>query len=207
MTRIKICGLSRREDILYVNEAKPEYCGFIINFPKSRRNVTPEQVRDLVQGLDETICPVGVFVNEPMETILSLAADGIIQAVQLHGQESEGYIRELKEKLPGIPVIRAFRIASSEDVDRARESSADYVLLDQGTGTGQTFDWNLVQNMGRPFFLAGGLGLHNLEDAIQKLDPFAVDMSSGVETDGYKDRKKIKQVMELLRFISGTYIE
>lgn len=220
MAKIKICGLSRREDISYVNEAKPDYCGFIINFPKSRRNVTPDQVRELVRDLDEAICPVGVFVNEPMETILSLTADGTLGAVQLHGSETQEYIRELKRRLAedrekqpedllekqipyfqgrNISVIQAFQIAKAEDVKQAAESEADFILLDKGTGSGQTFDWNLVQEIKRPFFLAGGLGPENLTEAIERLNPYAVDMSSKVETDGVKDRKKIAEAVKAVR--------
>lgn len=220
MAKIKICGLSRREDISYVNEAKPDYCGFIINFSKSRRNVTPDQVRELVRDLDEAICPVGVFVNEPMETILSLTADGTLGAVQLHGSETQEYVRELKRRLAedrekqpedllekqipyfrgrNISVIQAFQIAKAEDVKQAAESEADFILLDKGTGSGQTFDWNLVQEIKRPFFLAGGLGPENLTEAIERLNPYAVDMSSKVETDGVKDRKKIAEAVKAVR--------
>ena len=229
MTKIKICGLSRDEDISFVNEAKPDYCGFIIHFPKSHRNVTPDRARELIRGLDRSICPVGVFVNEPMETILSLTEDGTLGAVQLHGQESTEYVEELKEKLrqqeaaasadqrevdaPAgqkisgceggrgrtVTLIQAFKILSAEDVKRAGESAADYILLDRGTETGLTFDWNLVQEMDRPYFLAGGLGADNLEEAIRRMHPFAVDLSSAVETDKVKDREKIKRVVELVR--------
>ena len=242
--RIKICGLSRPEDITYVNEALPDYCGFIINFPKSHRNVSPDRVRSLVKGLDKRICPVGVFVNQPMETVLSLALDGTLGAVQLHGNETQEYVEELKRRLvagagiasasrreeaenasdqePGaertlpvpvradtgsaaalgtagrrILVIQAFSVRTEEDISRARESAADYILLDRGTGTGQTFDWDLVQEVNRPFFLAGGLGPENLAEAAARLHPFAVDMSSGVETEKVKDREKILRAVEI----------
>lgn len=242
--RIKICGLSRPEDITYVNEALPDYCGFIINFPKSHRNVLPDRVRSLVKGLDKRICPVGVFVNQPMETVLSLALDGTLGAVQLHGSETREYVEELKRRLEAgagiasashqaetenvsdqeietegtppipvredtgsnadlgtagrrIPVIQAFSVRTEEDISRARESAADYILLDRGTGTGQTFDWDLVQEVNRPFFLAGGLGPENLAEAAARLHPFAVDMSSGVETEKVKDREKILRAVEI----------
>ncbi len=204
--RIKICGLSRPEDIAYVNEALPDYCGFIINFPKSHRNVTPDKVRSLVKGLDKRICPVGVFVDQPMETVLSLAADGTLGAVQLHGHEPQEYVVELKRRLKElaaaghpIPVIQAFAVRTEEDIARARNSAADYILLDRGTGTGQTFDWSLVQEMGRPFFLAGGLGPDNLAEAVRELHPFAADMSSGVETEKIKDRGKILRAVNIIR--------
>lgn len=204
--KIKICGLSREEDIDYVNEARPDYCGFIINFPKSRRNVTPDRVRELVRGLDETICPVGVFVDEPVETIMSLASDGTLGAVQLHGKESQEYVVELKRRLAEaasgrgrIPVIQAFKILTAGDAVCACRSAADYILLDSGTGTGQTFDWSLAGEMDRPFFLAGGLGPENLQEAIRRMRPYAVDMSSSVETDGVKDRSKIIAAVDAVR--------
>lgn len=212
--RIKICGLSRPEDITYVNEALPDYCGFIINFPKSHRNVSPDRVRSLVKGLDKRICPVGVFVNQPMETVLSLAADGTLGAVQLHGNETQEYVMELKRRLADVReksvlarekgekkffVIQAFAIRTKEDIARARDSAADYILLDRGTGTGQTFDWSLIQGVNRPFFLAGGLGPDNLTEAVRQFHPFAVDMSSGVETEKVKDREKILQAVNIVR--------
>lgn len=220
MTKIKICGLSREEDISYVNEAKPDYCGFVINFPKSHRNVTLGRVRELVRSLDPSICPVGVFVNEPAETILSLTEDGTLGAVQLHGQESDAYVDELRRRLrqqeavhPAdqnisrrkdvrrgpVILIQAFRILSAEDVRRAEKSAADYILLDRGTGTGMTFDWDLVRDVNRPYFLAGGLGADNLEKAIRSMHPFAVDLSSSVETDRIKDREKIRRVTDIAR--------
>lgn len=203
MTQIKICGLSRREDILYVNSSRPDYCGFIVNFPGSRRNVSPAQVRDLVKNLDPGICPVGVFVNQPIETIFDLAADGTIRAVQLHGSESQEYVKKLKqrleEKVGKLPVIQAFTIKTPDDIAKAKASSADFILLDRGTGTGKIFDWSLVKDMERPFFLAGGLGPENLREAVRRMNPYAVDMSSGVETNGYKDRKKIAAAVEAVR--------
>ena len=212
--RIKICGLSRPEDITYVNEALPDYCGFIINFPKSHRNISPDRVRSLVKRLDKRICPVGVFVNQPMETVLSLAADGTLGAVQLHGNETQEYVMELKRRLADVRgrsvlerekdekkifVIQAFAIRTKEDIARARDSAADYILLDRGTGTGQTFDWSLIQGVNRPFFLAGGLGPDNLAEAVRQFHPFAVDMSSGVETEKVKDREKILRAVNIVR--------
>lgn len=191
MTKIKICGLKRPEDIAYVNEAKPDFAGFIINVPKSRRNVSPEKVRELTALLSPEILPVGVFVNAPMETILSLASDSTLKAVQLHGQESQSYLEELKKQL-SIPLIRAFSIRSAEDLIKAEKSPADFVLLDNGAGgTGEAFDWSLLSSFDRPFFLAGGLRPENITEAVSRFHPYALDLSSGVETEGYKDKEKI----------------
>ena len=132
-TKIKICGLRRREDILAVNEAKPDYCGFIIEFPSSFRSVTADEVRELVKELDPEIRPVGVFVNAPMELVRTLLDDGTLALAQLHGQEDESYIRELKTYTDKL-IIKAFSIKIAEDIEKALQSSADYILLDQGGG-------------------------------------------------------------------------
>ena len=191
MTKIKICGLKRPVDIAYVNEAKPDFAGFIINVPKSRRNVSPEKARELTALLSPEILPVGVFVNAPMETILSLASDSTLKAVQLHGQESPSYLEELKKQL-SVPLIRAFSIRSAEDLIEAKKSPADFVLLDNGAGgTGETFNWSLLSSFDRPFFLAGGLRPENITEAVSRFHPYALDLSSGVETEGYKDKEKI----------------
>lgn len=258
-SRIKICGLSRPCDIDYVNVLKPDYIGFV--FAKSRRQVSAGQAKLLKQRLDPEICAVGVFVNEAPERIAALVNDGIIDMVQLHGQEDEAYIRNLRSLLAEqemetggksggpaalsrdgesgqaalsqeggsgeaalsqdgesgeaalskeggsgetalpeggrkrqgpCPIIQAFSIRSPEDVTRACESSADYILLDQGAGgTGKTFDWSLIGRIERPFFLAGGLGPDNIKEAL-KVGAFALDISSGAETGGYKDFEKIE---------------
>ena len=199
MTKIKICGLRRPEDIAYVNEAKPDFAGFIIDVPKSRRNVPREKVRELTALLSPEILPVGVFVNAPMETILSLVTDGTLKAVQLHGQESQSYLEELKKQV-AVPLIRAFSIRSTEDLTEAEKSPADFVLLDNGAGgTGETFDWSLLSSFNRPFFLAGGLRLENIAEAVSRFHPYALDLSSGVETDGYKDKEKIIAAVAAVR--------
>ena len=117
-TKIKICGLRRREDILTVNEAKPDYCGFIVEFPRSFRSVTADQVRELVKELAPEIQPVGVFVNAPMELVRTLLDDGTLALAQLHGQEDESYIRELKTYTDR-PIIKAFSIKTTEDIEKA----------------------------------------------------------------------------------------
>ena len=140
--------------------------------------------------LKKEIPAVGVFVNETIETIVGLVEDGVIDWVQLHGQEDEAYINELKSKV-SCPVIQAFSVRTKEDVLRARESYADYILLDQGNGgTGRVFDWTLIESIGRPFFLAGGLNAENIKEAV-RTGAWAFDISSGAETDGFKDREKI----------------
>jgi phosphoribosylanthranilate isomerase len=199
MTKIKLCGLYRPEDITAVNNARPDYCGFIINFPKSHRHVTPEQVRALRADLDPAVTPVGVFVNQPVETVAALQNDGTITVAQLHGQEDESYIAALRAATGGKPVWKAFKIRSEADLAAANASSADMVILDNGYGTGQTFDWSLAGGITRPFFLAGGLTPENIPAAIAQLDPTGLDLSSGVETDKKKDPEKMLAAVRAAR--------
>ena len=191
MTRIKICGLYRPQDIGYVNEARPDYCGFIINFLRSHRNLTPEQVRALRAGLAQEITPVGVFVDSPVETVAALLNDGTISVAQLHGHEDEAFIAALRAAAPGCTVWKAFQVRTPADLEAANASTADLVLLDNGYGTGAAFDWSLAGGVQRPYILAGGLTPGNIPEAIQKLDPWGLDISSGVETDKQKDFTKI----------------
>ena len=188
--KIKLCGLTRSCDIEAVNELQPEYIGFV--FAKtSRRYVSPEKAEELKAMLAPGIQAVGVFVNEEPEQIVSLLEAGTIDVAQLHGQEGEREIRRLRE-LTDHPLIQAFRIDTEQDVERANASTADYVLLDSGAGgTGTVFDWDLLQAIRRPYFLAGGLDTENLGTVKAKLNPYGIDVSSGIETDGYKDKEKM----------------
>ena len=199
MTRIKICGLSRPEDAEAVNAARPDYCGFVVNFPKSTRNVSPERLRVLRERLDGGVVPVGVFVDQLPESVAALQNGGLITIAQLHGREDETYIARLRELTHGKPVWKAFKVRMAADVEAARRSSADIVLLDNGAGTGAAFEWTLIRDMGRPWILAGGLTPETLPEAIRRLRPWGVDISGGVETDGKKDRLKIFKAVETVR--------
>lgn len=188
--KIKLCGLTRPCDIEAVNELQPDYIGFVFA-KKSRRYVSPEKAEELKAMLAPGIQAVGVFVNEEPEQIVSLLEAGTIDVAQLHGQEGEREIRQLRE-LTDHPLIQAFRIDTEQDVERANASTADYVLLDSGAGgTGTVFDWDLLQAIRRPYFLAGGLDTENLGTVKAKLNPYGIDVSSGIETDGYKDKEKM----------------
>ena len=170
-----------------------------MEFQKSRRSIDRQTLRELVQGLKKEIVPVGVFVNAPKELVAELLEEGTIQMAQLHGQESQEYVQELK-MLTEKPLIQAFSVKTREDVEWARQSAADYILLDQGSGgTGKAFDWSLVGEVGRPYFLAGGLGAENLREAVGMLHPWAVDLSSSLEIDGMKDAGRIRQAVEIVR--------
>lgn len=263
MTKVKICGLNRPCDVDYINAALPDYCGFIIGFPASKRNVTVAQLRSLRARLRPEVVPVGVFVDAPVETVAEIYGEGLVLAVQLHGHEDNDYIGRLRalmdradaakaggaggfispdgssgfescdsavedrgHKKAGqsrIRIIQAFKVRSSDRVGhagasavsdvlqhagasaaadvlrRAENSAADMVLLDGGAGDGKTFDWSVLSSMKRPFILAGGLGPENLAAALQTVCPWGVDMSSGVETDGFKDEHKIVEVMNRIR--------
>lgn len=197
MTNIKLCGLRRPDDIRYANMLLPEYVGFVFA-KKSSRYVSAEEAALLRKQLDQGIIPVGVFVDEEPKAIADLLSRDIIAVAQLHGQESEKDILKLQEKT-GCPVIKAFCIGSSEDIEAANESPADFVLLDSGKGSGKTFDWELLKGMRRPYFLAGGLTPENVRDVVDRWQPFGVDASSSLETDGYKDPAKMAAFVNAVR--------
>lgn len=195
--KIKICGLTRPEDIACVNRLLPDYIGFVC-WPGSRRFVSEEQAARLKAALSSEIRAVGVFVDAPVEEITALLQKGVIDMAQLHGEESEEDVRRIRE-LTGKPVIRAVKVSCRRDVEEWQGSAADYLLFDSGMGSGRTFDWSLLEEVKRPYFLAGGLGADNLEQVLTQIRPYGVDLSSSVETRGYKDPQKICQVMEMIR--------
>lgn len=197
MTKIKLCGLSRPCDIEAANRLRPEYIGFVFA-PNSRRYVTPERAAELRALLAPGIQAVGVFVNAPPETVAGLLEHGVIDLAQLHGTEDEAYLSRLRA-LTDKPVIQAFCIRDEKDCLAARKSPADYILLDSGAGTGKAFDWSLIRELGRPYFLAGGLGPENAAASVRLLRPYAVDVSSGIETDGKKDQQKMADFVSAVR--------
>ena len=198
MPKVKLCGMRRLEDIEIANRFRPDYAGFV--FAKGRRRyIAPEEAMRLRERLLPQIAPVGVFVDEEPGCVAELLNRGVIEIAQLHGHEDEDYLAQLRA-LTEKPVIQAFRIDSERDVERAQESSAWMVLADHGSGgTGQTFDWKLLKNLKRPFFLAGGLHARNVTQAVRTLNPYAVDVSSGLETDGYKDAAKAEAFFAQVR--------
>lgn len=197
MTKIKLCGLTRPEDIAAANALEPDFVGFVFA-PKSRRCVTAEQARALRSQLAPSIQAVGVFVDKAPEQVAALLEEGIIDLAQLHGREDENYLERLRA-LTEKPIIQAFPIKTPNDLERAQSSSADYILLDSGAGTGTTFDWGLLTSVRRPYFLAGGLGPDNVAQAIRTLHPWGVDVSSGIETDGKKDPAKMEAFVRAVR--------
>jgi phosphoribosylanthranilate isomerase len=198
---IKICGISRDEDIDYINEAMPDYTGFV--FATSKREVSPAQAAKLRRRLADGITPVGVFVNAPVEDIIALYRDRVISIAQLHGNEDVAYIKRLREasakNAATIPVIKVIR---GEELARGLPptTDADYYLIDSGAGSGLSFDWNVLNviQFDKPWFLAGGINADNIEQAMS-YQPFCIDISGGAETDGVKDRKKIVQLTAMAR--------
>ena len=197
MTKIKICGIYKNEDANLVNIYKPDYFGMVIDFPKSHRNVNSTMATHLRRLISDDIPAVGVFVNRPISQVEELLQEGIINIAQLHGSEDDDYIDELKKK--GFEVWKAFKIRNIEDIENAKKSHADLILLDNGYGTGESFDWRLIRGIKRPFALAGGLRADNIKEAIDKYSPYLLDISSGVETSGAKDGRKIKECVEAVR--------
>ncbi len=197
MTRIKLCGLTRQIDIQAANALLPDYIGFVFA-AGSRRYLSPESAAELRKLLLPQIQAVGVFVNEEPETVAKLLNEGIIDIAQLHGTEDEAYLRRLRQNTDRT-LIQAFRIRSKEDLLRAERSTADEILLDAGAGAGTVFDWTLLEGIGRRYFLAGGLPPENAEEAVRSLHPYAVDVSSGIETEGKKDPIKMAAFVTAVR--------
>ncbi len=201
MTKMKFCGLSRVEDIEAANEIGPDYVGFVF-VPGSKRYVTPEQARSLKSLLRPGIVAVGVFGQEKVEVVAKLLEEGTIDVCQLHGGEDAAYRRDLRV-LTSKPIVQAFLVRSEADVLAAECCDADYILLDSGAGSGKVFDWTLVRKVKRPYFLAGGLTSEQVAGALTELSPYALDVSSGIETDGRKDREKMRAFAARVREESG----
>lgn len=197
-TKIKICGLMSERDINYANSLSPDFVGFVF-VRGSRRYVSPDIAANLRMRLQTSVMTVGVFVNEKFDNAINMTRQGVLDIVQLHGQEDDDYIVSFRETT-GKPIIKAFKVESINDVDRAIDSPADYILFDNGAGgTGRTFDWTLVRHIERPFFLAGGLDPYNVKAAVSSTNPYAVDVSSGVEKEGIKDFEKMQNFINAVR--------
>lgn len=182
---IKICGLRRIEDIEYVNILKPDFIGFV--FANSKRKLEIEEASILKANLDKDIKAVGVFRNNDIELIKDVVNNNIIDIIQLHGDEDDSYILKIKE-FTDLPIIKAYRDSKY----------SNYSLFDNDDpGKGIVFDWNKI-NTNKPFFLAGGINIDNIDDAL-KINPYCIDVSSGVETNGFKDFEKMKELIKRCR--------
>lgn len=193
--------MMKPQDIIWANELMPDFVGFV--FAASRRQLSREEAAEFRQKLNKTIPAVGVYVNEAADAVVSDFKNGIINIAQLHGNENLDYIEKLKHAVPELKIIKAIRVNTSEDVENSLDLPVDWLLFDTykkgvAGGTGESFNWDMVKNVKRPFFLAGGLTADNLSQAME-IRPFAFDLSSGIETDGLKDFEKMKRVVELVR--------
>lgn len=213
MQKIKLCGMMKPCDIEYANRVKPDLVGFI--FANTRRKISAAQAKQFREALDAEIPAVGVFVNEDISVIASLVQDGCIDMIQLHGEEDVDYIRRLRE-ICDVPVIKAVKVQTVEQIRQAAALPVDYLLLDtyrKGVlgGTGEAFDWELLREakaaagdtaegalFGKPYFLAGGLHTGNLREAAA-LGSYGLDVSSGIETEGSKDFDKMVEVVKIVR--------
>ncbi|HBT91117.1 MAG TPA: N-(5'-phosphoribosyl)anthranilate isomerase, partial [Ruminococcaceae bacterium] len=202
--KVKLCGIRRPEDVAYLNEFRPDYAGFV--FAGTRRRIAPETAAALVRKLDAHIRKVGVFVDEPAASIARTVRLAGLDVVQLHGDESAEAIAKLRLLVPGVEIWKAVRVRDRLSIPRALKLGADKLLLDgysgsEHGGTGKKADWNLIReaNLSVPYFLAGGLNSGNISAAVEELSPYGVDISSGIETGGVKDRAKIEQIMKILR--------
>ena len=218
--KVKMCGISKVETIPAIVDAKPDYMGFV--FAPSKRQVTVDQAKTLVEELhkqytkrynngaeqsnDDEIKTVGVFVNETLDNLVSIATEANLDVVQLHGDEDEAFIQSLKERT-NVEIWKAVQIRSSTDAEAWIDSSADMLLFDayhkdERGGTGEVFDWSCLDEFERPFMLAGGIDSTNVARAIRTVRPYGIDISSGIETDGVKDDEKIKAFTNIVRTIA-----
>ena len=209
MAKVKICGLKSLADVAIVNKYLPEYVGFV--FANTKRFVTDEQAFTMKRALDERIQAVGVFVNEPQEHIITLCKQRIIDVVQLHGDETSEYITELKQQISN-PIIKAVRVQNAQQVKEEQQQEADFMLFDtykKGVygGSGERFSLSILEESlkneesAKPFFVAGGLAPENIKEVLGDVACYCVDVSTGVETDGSKDEKKVREFIERVRGI------
>lgn len=202
MVKVKICGLRRPEDIEAANAVKPDYVGFIF-VPETKRYVKPDLAASFRRDLAADIQTVGVFVNAPIEEIVAICQAGTIDLVQLHGEEDQAYIAHLKGQVDQ-HIIKSVAVGDELVVD---PNQADYLLFDSLSpsrgGSGKIFDWQMVSAyQEKPFFLAGGLGVENIEEALKVVRPYAVDASSSLETDGVKDPVKMQEFVAKIREVT-----
>lgn len=202
MTAVKFCGMMRPEDIEACNRLRPEYAGFVF-WDMSRRCISRDEAGVLITGLDKSVIPVGVFRDQPLPDITAAAETGI-RMVQLHGSEDQEFIDKVKERT-GLPVIKAFTVKDANGINSALGIRSDRIMFDSGAGSGVRSDWSLLRDVKEPYFLAGGLDAGNVEEAIKELHPYAVDVSSGIETGGRKDPAKMERFMEAVRRADLAY--
>jgi len=204
--KVKFCGLRREEDIKYANEFMPDYVGYV--FTASKRQISAEVAKVLNSKLSSKIKSVGVFVNEDLENIIRVVEDAKLQVVQLHGDESLQYIEAIRIRLPQIELWKAVRVRTCDGIMEADKLPVDKLVLDAFSekaygGTGEVANLTIINQvklqLTKPFFIAGGINIGNIGSIINDILPYGIDISGGIETDGFKDKGKIKAILELIR--------
>ena len=201
MTLVKLCGLRSERDMFYAVKSGADMVGMVLS-PGYRRSVTVAEAAKMLGSVLGSVVSVGVFADSPLSEAVKMSELLELGAVQLHGSEDEDYIHSRREST-GIPVIKSFTISGESDLEDAESSCADLVLLDAGKGSGKVFDWSVI-NLKRKFILAGGLSPENVGKAVSEVRPYAVDASSGTETDGVKDPVKMAAFVENARKADRT---
>lgn len=186
MTKIKICGIKSLDDVYACNKYLPDFVGFIF-VPTSKRFITLDKAKELKKEISLKIKTVGVFRDASLDEVVRVAQSGVIDLIQLHGHEDSKFIENLRRQTL-LPIIRAY-------ID---DPLVKYLMFDNiNPGSGEVCDWSIVKS-DKPFFLAGGINASNVKEAL-KLDPYCIDVSSGVETNGSKDPMKIKELIRMVR--------
>lgn len=218
--KVKFCGITQEDTVPVLMETQPNYVGFI--FAPSKRQVTVEQAKSITRSLQDSVhttsgnkcCSrVGVFVNETIPTIVEIAKAVPLSVVQLHGDETVTYIETLRsqlqeEQLESIEIWKAIQVQGKEDILPWKQAPIDGLVVDayskeERGGTGKTIDWSLLDEVQVPYYLAGGIGLHNVARAIRRLQPYGLDMSSSLETNGQKDVRKIKSMAQIIKTVTN----
>ena len=201
--KVKFCGIRRLKDVEFINKYPPDYVGFI--FAKSKRQIDEVQAKFLSEKLYKSIKKVGVFVNANINDIIRIAKTAELDVIQLHGDEDENYIGELKNSVNNIHIWKAVRVKTEDDIKKAEQLNVDMLLLDSFSekaygGTGKTIDLSVIKNSGitKPFFVAGGINAENIKYIVEEIQPYGVDISSGIETNGVKDIDKISEIVRCL---------
>ncbi len=199
-TKIKFCGLTSLEDIRLANQLRPDYVGFV-GTPKSSRYVSPAKALALRQALDPSIPVVGVFQDQSLEEVEEYFLKGAVNLIQCHGEEDPIYVEQLQKRFPQgkDTVIKAFKISGPHSMQKAQDWPYQPLLLDGGAGEGKVFDWTLLREMKKIYFLAGGLTPENVKQVVARFHPYGVDVSSGIETNGKKDYEKMIAFMQAVR--------
>lgn len=204
-TRLKICGIKRVEDVDIINQIKPDFIGFV--FAQSKRRIDLKTAINLRKLIDSKIISVGVFVDEDIDNIVSAVNTKAIDIVQLHGNEDKEYIKKLKQKVD-VKIIKAIIVDNIKNIEINKDyPNADFLLIDSGYGSGKTFNWDVSIKTNKSLFVAGGINIDNIEKAYKRFNPYAFDLSTSVEVNGFKDFNKIRDIKLKLDNLNGEINE